>query len=108
MYFGTRSAFSSCCLCGAGGASEYAKDRINSFLIDTTKVHNALKVVEEIVERRVDLNSMREAAIETAAKFSIEASSAATVKIFHSFKDEWQHKRRTRALARALAKRTTH
>lgn len=77
-----------------GGASEYAQNGINSFLIDTTNINNALKVVDDIVNNKYDLAAMRTAAILTAQKYTIEKSSAATADVFREFKKSWEVQKR--------------
>jgi glycosyltransferase involved in cell wall biosynthesis len=78
-----------------GGASCYAKTGENSFLIDTSDMVQVKQVLMEITQGKYDLRKMRDAALATAAEYSLENSSKKTYRIFQGFYERWREVRIT-------------
>jgi glycosyltransferase involved in cell wall biosynthesis len=73
-----------------GGASCYAKTGENSFLIDTSDMAQVKQVLKEITQGKYNLRNMRDAALATAAGYSLENSSRKTYRIFRGFYERWR------------------
>jgi hypothetical protein len=78
-----------------GGASSYAKTGENSFLIDTSDMEEVKTLLKDITHKKYDLVKIRDAALATAAEYSLDNSSKKTYGIFRGFLDEWRKIRRT-------------
>jgi glycosyltransferase involved in cell wall biosynthesis len=92
-----------------GGASCYAKTGENSFVIDTSDMAHAKQVLKEITEGKYNLWKMRDAALATAAEYSLDNSSRKTYRIFRGVYERWRdmknHGRPDRILSTAAPSR---
>jgi glycosyltransferase involved in cell wall biosynthesis len=85
-----------------GGASCYAKTGENSFLVDTSDMAQVKQVLKEITQRKYDLRKMRDAALATAAKYSLDNSSRKTYRIFRGVYERWRETKIRGGLTGAL------
>jgi hypothetical protein len=77
----------------SGGASSYAKHEENSFLIETSDMAEVKALLKDITQGRYDLIKMREAALATAAEYSLDKSARKTFLIFQEFLGKWRERR---------------
>jgi glycosyltransferase involved in cell wall biosynthesis len=76
-----------------GGSSSYAIHGENSFLIETSDTAEVKTLLKDISKQKYDLAKMREAALATAAEYSLDSSARKTYYIFRKFLASWRDRR---------------
>jgi glycosyltransferase involved in cell wall biosynthesis len=77
-----------------GGSSSYAIHGKNSFLIETSETAEVKTLLKDISKQKYDLAKMREAALTTAAEYSLDNSARKTYHIFRKFLASWRDRRK--------------
>lgn len=76
-----------------GGASTYAENGVNALLVNTSNIGAGVEALKDLVNEKYDIPAMRNAAIETGKKYSLEKSSSVTGAAFRRFLSRTRLKR---------------